>query len=191
MDHEPDRAASDEEPDQRTDDQSAPSLGRRRLSAAGAGGVPAREPHRATRGMGSAHQRGGAAGRDVGRGDLLRGDRGVRQLRGCPRDRQHREPADVRPRALGADHPPRRRDPRGARDRAPPARRTGAIPVRQVPEGPGAPESDPRLVRAGGEPDRGDGGRELRRGARARHQRTAGGACGSCPRRSCSCATAC
>ena len=38
-----------------------------------------------------------------------------------------------------------------------------------------APQPDPRLLRAGREPDRGDRRGELRRGARAGHQRAAGG----------------
>ena len=132
-----------------------------------------------------------AAGRHVGRGDLLRGDRGLRQLRGRAGDRQHREPPDVRPRALGADHPPRRRDPRGARDRPAPARRAGALAVRQVPGRPGPAQPHPRLLRAGGEPHRGDRRGELRRGARARHPRAAGGHARAVHARSCSSATAC
>ena len=45
----------------------------------------------------------------------------------------------------------------------------------QLPARPRPAQPDPRLVRAGREPDRRDRRRELRRGARARHPRAAGG----------------
>ena len=55
--------------------------------AAPAGPAPAPEPHGAARGMGPPDHRGRTAHRDVAGGDLLRGDRGVRQLRRGARDR--------------------------------------------------------------------------------------------------------
>ena len=84
MDHESDRAASDEEPDQRTDDQSADrsedadSLLQELVAYLRENRTELREEW--ARRISEAR----AAGRDVGRGDLLRGDRGVRQLRRRP-----------------------------------------------------------------------------------------------------------
>jgi hypothetical protein len=85
--------------------------------------LPAREPHGAARGVGRRISEAELLQRHVRRGDLLRGDRGLRQLRGRPRDGQHRDAAGLRARAVGAHHPARRRDARGARHRPAAARR--------------------------------------------------------------------
>ncbi len=69
----------------------------------------------------------------IGRGDLRRGDVGLRQLRGGARDRHVRGAAGLRAQPVRAHHPARRRDPRGRRHRAAAARRAGALPVRQEP----------------------------------------------------------
>ena len=153
--------------------------------------LPPREPHGAARAVGATHQRGRAPPGHVRRGDLLRGDRGPRQLRRRARDRQHRDAPELRPRAVRADHPARRRDRRGARDRPPPARRPGAVAVREVPGRPRSPQPHPRRLRARGEPHRGDRQRLASSRNASGSSRSSRRRCGSCRRRCCSSATAC
>src|SRR3712207_3883696 len=83
--------------------------------------------------------------------------------------------AALRARPVGADHPARRRDARGRRDRPPAARRAGPVAVREVPQGLPAARARARRVRARRQPDREHRRRELRAGARARHPPAAGG----------------
>ena len=143
-----------------------------RRAAARAGRAPAPEPHGPARGVGAPDHRGAAADRADAGGDLLRGHLGLRQLRRGARDRLGRGAAGLRAQPVRADHPARRRDRRGARHRAAPARRARPLAVREVP---GRLQPRARRLRAGGEPDRQHGGDQLRAGARARHPPAAGG----------------
>src|ERR1700734_3177718 len=70
------------------------------FAAAAAGPALAPEPNGVARGMGPQDHRGRIADRDVARGDLLRGNDGVRQLRRGARDRQRRGATGLRARLV-------------------------------------------------------------------------------------------
>ena len=146
-----------------------------RRPAQGARRPPQREPHEPAPGMGAADRRGAAADGADARGDLQRGDVGLRQLRRGARDGLRRGAAGLRAQPLRAHHPARRGDRRGARHRAAAARRAGPLAVPEVPDRLRLPQPGPRRLRAGRQPHRQHRGDQLRAGARARHPPAAGG----------------
>ena len=151
----------------------------RRQAAPRAGRPPARQPHRAAAAVGRADHRGPPALLHDEPGGLLRGDLGVRQLRRGARDGQRRGAPGLRTRPLRADHPARRRDARGGRDRPAAEGRAGPLALREVPRGLRAPQPCARRLRAGSQPHRQHGRRQLRRAARTGHPRAAGRAAGA------------
>ena len=149
------------------------------------------EPHPAARGMGAPHHGIAAPHRHDPRGDLRRGDLGLRQLRRGARDGQRRSAPGLCAQPLRAHHPAGRRDPRGARHRAAASRRARPLPVQEVPGRLRPAEQRARRLRAGRQPHRQHGGGRLRPGARAHHPPAAGGDPRALDAGACRCATGC